>query len=55
MLSTATRAAIAYSRIEPYGFFVVMALVVTGLLNAWMRPIVGVLESVLALVVQPLV
>jgi Zn-dependent protease len=48
-----TRAAIAYSRIEPYGFFVVMALVITGVLNAWMGPIVGVMQSLLALLVQP--
>jgi Zn-dependent protease len=48
-----TRAAIAYSRIEPYGFFVVMALVITGVLNVWMAPIVGVMQSLLALMVQP--
>jgi Zn-dependent protease len=47
------RAAIAYSRLEPYGFFIVMALVVTGVLNAWMRPIVGLLQTLLALMVQP--
>ena len=48
-----TRAAIAYGRVEPYGFFVVMALVITGVLNAWMRPIVGVVQSLLALAIQP--
>jgi Zn-dependent protease len=47
------RAAIAYSRLEPYGFFIVMGLVITGVLNAWMRPIVGLLQTVLALMVQP--
>jgi Zn-dependent protease len=35
------RAALAYSRIEPYGFFIVMGLVVVGVLQVWMRPIVG--------------
>ena len=48
-----TRAALAYSRVEPYGFFIVMALVITGVLNVWMRPIVGLLQSVMALLVQP--
>jgi Zn-dependent protease len=48
-----TRAAIAYGRVEPYGFFVVMALVVTGVLNIWMRPIVGLVQSLLAFVIQP--
>ncbi len=43
-----TRAAIAYARIEPYGFFIVIALVVTGVLSAWMQPIVGLLLSVIA-------
>ena len=34
--------ALAFSRIEPYGFFIVMALVLFGVINAiWMRPIMG--------------
>ena len=34
------RAAIAVSRIEPWGFYIVMALVVMGIINAiWMTPI----------------
>ena len=49
-----TRAAIAYSRIEPYGFFVVMALVITGLLNAWMRPIVAGLTTFIEVVIRAL-
>jgi Zn-dependent protease len=49
------RASRAYSRLEPYGFFLVLALVVVpGALNAWIQPIVGVVEGLLGLVVQPL-
>ncbi|MEY2804807.1 MAG: hypothetical protein RL657_2143 [Pseudomonadota bacterium] len=34
--------ALAFSRIEPYGFFIVMALVLLGVINAiWMQPIMG--------------
>ena len=34
--------ALAFSRIEPYGFFIVMALVLFGVINAiWLRPIMG--------------
>jgi Zn-dependent protease len=34
--------ALAFSRIEPYGFFIVMALVLFGVINAiWMQPIMG--------------
>jgi Zn-dependent protease len=47
------RASIAYGRLEPYGFFLVMALVVTGALNAWMQPIVGIVQNLLGLIVQP--
>lgn len=50
-----TRAAIAYGRIEPYGFFVVMALVATGVLNVWMGPVVGALQSFLLLLMTPFV
>lgn len=35
------RAARPYSRIEPYGFFIVMGLVAFGLLGVWMGPIVN--------------
>ncbi len=48
-----TGAAIAYSRIEPYGFFIVIALVITGVLNVWMQPIVGLVEALLSLIVRP--
>ncbi|MGN6666958.1 MAG: site-2 protease family protein [Trinickia sp.] len=36
------RPAIAFSRLEPFGFFIVMALVVTGLLTkVWLLPLVS--------------
>jgi Zn-dependent protease len=36
------RAAVAVSRIEPYGFFILLALLFTGLLSDyWMRPLMG--------------
>jgi Zn-dependent protease len=36
------RQAIALSRLEPYGFFIVMALVMTGLLTRyWLSPLVS--------------
>ena len=36
------RLAIAVSRVEPYGFFVVLALVLTGVLGSWwLRPLMG--------------
>jgi Zn-dependent protease len=38
-----TKQSIALSRIEPYGFFIVLALVATGLLTKfWLHPLVGV-------------
>ena len=50
-----TRASIAYGRIEPYGFFVVLALVATGILNVWMQPVIGALQTVLGLIIAPFV
>lgn len=36
------RAAIGVSRIEPYGFFIVMGLVIAGVVSTlWMRPLMG--------------
>ena len=44
------RAALSYSRIEPYGFFIVMGLVAFGVLGVWMTPIVNVLLTFFSLV-----
>jgi Zn-dependent protease len=45
----------ALSRIEPYGFFVVLALIASGVLNtAWMRPLVLASFSALSFAISPL-
>ena len=50
-----TRASIAYGRIEAYGFFVVLALVATGVLNVWMTPVIKVIQAALLIIVSPFV
>jgi hypothetical protein len=43
------------SRIEPWGFFIVMALVVAGVVSAiWMRPLMGLTFGFLDIVLAPL-
>jgi Zn-dependent protease len=44
-------AATALSRIEPYGFFIILALLATGLLDDLMRPLVRVAATVIARIV----
>jgi Zn-dependent protease len=47
--------AMAFSRIEPYGFFVVMALVVTGLVSSlWMQPVMALTFGFVDLLLSPL-
>ena len=49
------KAALTFSRIEPWGFFVVMALVITGIIsNLWMRPLMALTYSLLDIVLTPL-
>jgi Zn-dependent protease len=49
------RQAVAVSRVEPYGFFIVMALVLTGVVSAlWMRPLMDLTYGLLNLVLTPL-
>ncbi|WPB55745.1 site-2 protease family protein [Xylophilus sp. GOD-11R] len=49
------RASAALDRIEPYGFFIVMGLVVVGVVSAfWMVPLIGLGESVLKLMLMPI-
>jgi Zn-dependent protease len=49
------RAALAVSRIEPYGFFVVMALVITGVVGGlWLQPLMAVTSSAIELLLSPL-
>ena len=49
-----TKQSIALSRIEPYGFIIVLALVATGVLtNFWLRPLVNVGYAVLSAILSP--
>ena len=49
------RQAMMVSRIEPWGFFIVMGLIVTGVLNSlWMRPLMGLTFNLLEIILQPL-
>lgn len=49
------RQAMMVSRIEPWGFFIVMALVVTGVISSlWMRPLMALTFELLGAVLQPL-
>ena len=43
------------SRVEPYGFFVVMALVITGVIGAvWMRPLMSLTYGFVDLLLTPI-
>jgi Zn-dependent protease len=47
--------AMQFSRIEPYGFFIVMALVLAGVINSfWMRPVMGLTYDLLDVLLTPL-
>ncbi|AJG18693.1 site-2 protease family protein [Cupriavidus basilensis] len=49
------RIAQAVSRIEPYGIFVVLALVAAGVITkVWMQPVMGALRSLVLLMLQPI-
>jgi Zn-dependent protease len=49
------RQAVLFSRVEPFGFFIVMALVITGVVSTlWMQPIMGVTFDLLKLTLSPL-
>ncbi len=43
-----------YARLEPYGFFIVLALAMLNLLKYWMIPVVAVANGLLTLLVSPL-
>ena len=50
-----TRLAIPFSRLEPWGFFIVMALVVAGVIsNLWIRPLMSLTFGFLDLLLSPL-
>jgi Zn-dependent protease len=43
------------SRIEPWGFFIVMALVIMGVIGSlWMYPLMGLTNSFIELLLTPL-
>jgi Zn-dependent protease len=49
------RQAVMVSRVEPWGFFIVMALVLTGVISAWwMQPLMGATFDFLKLTLSPL-
>ncbi len=50
-----TKAAISYSRIEPYGFFIVMGLVAIGALNVWMQPVMAATQALLLFLLSPFI
>lgn len=47
------RQASQFAKIEPYGFFIVMALVYLKILQFWMYPLMNVAQSILQLVLTP--
>ena len=50
------RAATLVSRVEPFGFFIVMALVFTGVVgDLWLRPLMGLSVKLMKLLLTPLV
>jgi Zn-dependent protease len=49
------RAAIALSRVEPWGFFIVMTLVLVGIVSQWwLRPLIALGYEVIGLLMTPL-
>ena len=51
-----TRASIAFSRIEPYGFYIVLLLMIAApgvISNLWVAPLTFAMQSVLAFVFSP--
>lgn len=49
------RSAMAVSRVEPYGFFIVMGLIIAGIFETiWMRPLMAITGGVVDLLLQPL-
>lgn len=46
--------AIPYSRIEPYGFFILIGLMLLHLLQYWLIPVMVIANTVLTLIVSPL-
>ncbi|BBO59610.1 site-2 protease family protein [Mycoavidus sp. B2-EB] len=50
------RSALTLARLEPYGFFIVLALVMTGVLGAlWLRPLIELGYDMITLLLTPLI
>ena len=44
-----------YSQIEPYGFFIVLGLAMTGILGSiWIEPLMDVAYTILDLILTPI-
>jgi hypothetical protein len=49
------RQAYAFSRIEPWGFYIVMGLVVAGIVSSlWLSPLIGIGYGLLNVLLSPL-
>ena len=49
------RQAVAVSRVEPYGFFIVLALVISGVVGGlWLRPLMVLTSKAIELLLSPL-
>lgn len=48
------RASYQFARLEPYGFFIILALLFLGGLHYWLRPVMQVAYEIIALLVAPL-
>ncbi|MBL8383392.1 MAG: site-2 protease family protein [Burkholderiales bacterium] len=48
------RQAVMLARIEPYGFFIVLALAATRMLEYWMGPLLAVMQTGLGWILRPL-
>ena len=46
--------AIQFSKIEPYGFFIILGLMFLKLFNYWLIPVMVIAETVLRLILSPL-
>jgi Zn-dependent protease len=48
------RQAYQFSKLEPYGFFIVLALAYLHVLNFWMVPVMGLTQRALQIILSPL-
>ncbi len=48
------RYAYRFAQIEPYGFFIVLGLMMLNLLHYWMVPVITIANTILALLISPI-